>query len=483
MRAMIVITMLVAAAQSGCVFLSKPLIDNQGKQVICSAWGWGWLGTPLAVAQYAQCESKYEALGYVGLAEVEKTEGPKVDTRPGIIAYPAVRPAWNTGDVWVYRVSGDGRSATHRQEVVDKGIVNSVSGYVLRVGEDRMFVSEDLNLVQTEYNKGAAVTTHTPPLRNYDWPLRVGKTWETAGVMKTVPIEMPRGPSYLLVRNAKFGEVPNAPEYVWVDAGTVTTTTLETQLIRGEQSTIAAPEVVARYSPSPGPISPRQGVPGTTPIPVPMGQIKTAKDVMVKDYGIVRVPAGEFEAFYIVSTLRGARVSEMWYAPSVRSHVKLVNYFAGGRVVAELISFMPSSVSSIPSYNAAAPEVKTSSPNGAKASTAGGTTSGVVVPRSDGPWLGVTFGSAARETLDLLGIREPVAAVVLFGPRSPDVPNVDLDPGDIVLAIDGVPVEGPGHIAALLSGRAPGSSVSVRTYRLKQREQVDQPMAVLQGRK
>jgi hypothetical protein len=57
------------------------------------------------------------------------------------------------------------------------------------------------------------------------------------------------------------------------------------------------------------------------------GKISTSKKVEVKGYGIVRVPAGEFEAFYLLGTSdNGARVSEVWYSPKVRHHVKLVNY-------------------------------------------------------------------------------------------------------------------------------------------------------------
>jgi hypothetical protein len=61
--------------------------------------------------------------------------------------------------------------------------------------------------------------------------------------------------------------------------------------------------------------------------------------VQVTTFGIVRVPAGEFEAFHIVRSGRdGKRLSELWYAPQAGYHVKIVQYFQQGRTIAELAS-------------------------------------------------------------------------------------------------------------------------------------------------
>jgi hypothetical protein len=61
-------------------------------------------------------------------------------------------------------------------------------------------------------------------------------------------------------------------------------------------------------------------------------------DVEVKGYGYVSTPAGQFEAFYI--TARGANggalASEIWYSPTVRGPVKLVNTFREGVVESQL---------------------------------------------------------------------------------------------------------------------------------------------------
>jgi hypothetical protein len=90
----------------------------------------------------------------------------------------------------------------------------------------------------------------------------------------------------------------------------------------------------------------RAGTESQTPL---MGKIKTLRQVEVKGYGIVRVPAGEFEAFYLLVTAPEPviasmykwwpRVLEIWYAPSVCHYVKLVVYTEKGRLISELTDY------------------------------------------------------------------------------------------------------------------------------------------------
>lgn len=73
-----------------------------------------------------------------------------------------------------------------------------------------------------------------------------------------------------------------------------------------------------------------------------------ARQVTVKGYGIVRVPAGEFEAFYILTTSAAftgpnwdqePRLLEAWYAPKIRHHLKRIVYTDKGWIILELTSF------------------------------------------------------------------------------------------------------------------------------------------------
>ena len=69
---------------------------------------------------------------------------------------------------------------------------------------------------------------------------------------------------WLLIKNPRFGDVPSEPEYVWVEEDKIPTTF--TTLGRGKGSSIAPPEIVAKYGAPPGggKLSPRQGVPFQT---------------------------------------------------------------------------------------------------------------------------------------------------------------------------------------------------------------------------
>jgi len=85
-------------------------------------------------------------------------------------------------------------------------------------------------------------------------------------------------------------------------------------------------------------------------VKTPSSESSFARRVSVKGYGIVRVPAGEFEAFYILTTATSfvgpelkigqePRILEVWYAPKVRHHVKRVVYTDKGWHIVELTSF------------------------------------------------------------------------------------------------------------------------------------------------
>ena len=60
----------------------------------------------------------------------------------------------------------------------------------------------------------------------------------------------------------------------------------------------------------------------------------------VKGYGKVKVPAGEFDAYYILGRSDyGARINELWYSPAVKNYIKGVLYTNNGKIIEELSSF------------------------------------------------------------------------------------------------------------------------------------------------
>jgi hypothetical protein len=72
------------------------------------------------------------------------------------------------------------------------------------------------------------------------------------------------------------------------------------------------------------------------------GQVATqiARSSEVGGFGKVKVPAGEFEAYYILSRNGdGSRAEELWYSQQVGNNVKRIVYTKKGRTVEELLRF------------------------------------------------------------------------------------------------------------------------------------------------
>jgi S1-C subfamily serine protease len=97
------------------------------------------------------------------------------------------------------------------------------------------------------------------------------------------------------------------------------------------------------------------------------------------------------------------------------------------------------------------------------------------------PWLGVPLGTPEPQVLTELGLPAGRGAGAVTFVRDPNLPRIDLDPGDIIIAIDGTMVEGPGHVDALLATRNPGSIVRVTVLRRSLGRQTEQPMVIFDG--
>jgi len=71
--------LLVAAAMltlSGCVSTSKMMVDpNTGNTQDCSAFGFGYIGVPLALIMQSECEEKFKKMGMVDAKEYQKSGG------------------------------------------------------------------------------------------------------------------------------------------------------------------------------------------------------------------------------------------------------------------------------------------------------------------------------------------------------------------------------------------------------------------------
>jgi hypothetical protein len=56
--------MLLAICLTGCVSQSAVLVNSDGKAVKCENWGFGIIGTPVAMAEQSKCIKKAKADGY-----------------------------------------------------------------------------------------------------------------------------------------------------------------------------------------------------------------------------------------------------------------------------------------------------------------------------------------------------------------------------------------------------------------------------------
>lgn len=60
-RLLLVFAVVVLA---GCVSEKTAMINQQGTVVHCDAWGFGWIGAPVAMAEHHDCVKKAQAAGY-----------------------------------------------------------------------------------------------------------------------------------------------------------------------------------------------------------------------------------------------------------------------------------------------------------------------------------------------------------------------------------------------------------------------------------
>jgi hypothetical protein len=246
---------ILSVAMIGCAAPSKVLIHPSTKQKAnCSTWGFGFVGTPAAIALYMKCINEHKALGYIPIEEYENkkvTEGEIVAEQPSI---SCMNPVWTENTEWTYS-SLSGKNSLRVQK---KDFLGGIPVYsVVNDQGKQIMINENLGICAV-LNQGNIEGEFTPPLNNYDWPLTVGKKWESRSIMKT-----------------------------------------------------------------------------------PTGSIEVATSYEVQGYGKVNVPAGAFDAYYIVGKNENGliKVVKIWYSPQVQYYVKTITYSQEGYSIEELVSY------------------------------------------------------------------------------------------------------------------------------------------------
>lgn len=238
----------------GCAVTNKVMINPTTKEKVnCSTWGFGVVGTPLAVASYLKCVNEAEALGYIPFEEYEKRLAEHKD-----MAVPATisctNPVWSENMEWTYSTPAGERTL----RIVKKDSFKGIPVYYLSNGQGKqLMLDESLGLCAI-LNNGNIEGEYTPPLENYDWPLAVGKKWESSSIMKT-----------------------------------------------------------------------------------PTGNLEVTTSYEVQSYGKVHVPAGTFDAYYIVGKNHTGltRVVRRWYSPKVKNYVQAITYSQDGYAIEKLVRF------------------------------------------------------------------------------------------------------------------------------------------------
>lgn len=247
MKKLILLAALIVMA--GCANPKQVMVQpNTWQQVNCSSHGWGWLGAAQAYSMTDKCISSNRTLGYIPIEEAEATDGPKFIGPAIEKSKGSDKPLWSVKDTWEYSVNGN--PAKIFVEKVDAGTYQINTGAAVNILDGSLGYQSVVknNIIDTIYD---------PALHPFDWPLFVGKKWDSSGEMK------------------------------------------------------------------------RNG-----------GALALSTHHEVKGFGKVKVPAGEFDVYYILSKSDyGARVSELWYSPDVKYYVKGITYTNAGKLSEELISY------------------------------------------------------------------------------------------------------------------------------------------------
>ncbi len=93
MRTLLFLSLL---ALTGCVSEKTAMVDQQGKVIHCDAWGFGWLGAPVAMAEHHACVKKAQEAGYTVGGGPVATSTPASALPPPTAGKPVValeRPA------------------------------------------------------------------------------------------------------------------------------------------------------------------------------------------------------------------------------------------------------------------------------------------------------------------------------------------------------------------------------------------------------
>jgi len=164
------------------------------------------------VCPLSQNRSRH-ALGFAGLvalflsgcvAPAGPAAAPTASQQEPITA--SAPPEWRPGDQWVYTWTSGQTSGTKSVEVLEIREINTVSFYLVKVGEAEQFYTKDLRWAGT-MRDGKVQSRMTPPQPWFVWPLEVGRQWTHRGTYEDATGKGAHNDSFSVV-GAEVVEVP-----------------------------------------------------------------------------------------------------------------------------------------------------------------------------------------------------------------------------------------------------------------------------------
>ncbi len=126
-------------------------------------------------------------------------------SQPGPIKASAP-PEWRPGDQWVYTWTSGSKSGTKTVEVLEIQEINTVSFYLVKVGEAEQFYTKDLQWAGS-MRDGKVQARMTPPQPWFVWPLEAGRRWTHRGTYEDAAGKSAHNDSFTVV-GAEIVEVP-----------------------------------------------------------------------------------------------------------------------------------------------------------------------------------------------------------------------------------------------------------------------------------
>ena len=97
--------------------------------------------------------------------------------------------------------------------------------------------------------------------------------------------------------------------------------------------------------------------------------------------------------------------------------------------------------------------------------------------------LGISIQEVNQSLADSFGLKKPGGALVGQIEKDSPAAKAGLEPGDVILAINGKEIAGSGELPAIVSAMTPGETAKLQVWRSGAARQIDVPVGQFQEEK